>query len=653
MLLLAIAASSSALRGGFVHDDRTLIVRNDALRGWAAAPSVGAIGPMLTADFAQRALDPVARDMRAIRYYRPVITATFVVDTAFWGHATADSWTHLDPFGFHVTNLLWHAIAAALVWFVARALTRSSAVATAAAALFAVHPIHTESVMWISGRTDVVATVWCLASLWSYLRFRRSGSRPAYVASVSFATVALFAKESAAAVPLFLLAYEAVRGDRRPLAVAPFFAVVAGFALVRRAALGPAAGADGWEAVPFATILVSSFDALRWYLLKLLWPVPLTIEAALPFSTGFGWLVGAVAVAAIGVGVVVAVRRQRGGAAAFAGVAMLAAYAPVSCLVPGARLRRGAEAVGFPIAERFLYLPSVFAAILAAWAFVALCRRAPWIRWVGAAVIAVCAVVTFDRGVDWRDERSLYAATARVSPDSARARRNHGLALLNALRIPEARAELEASRRLRAQRGLPPAELTTRCLAACDEFDGEHHRALERLRRAVAIAPTAGVLLELAFSASVVGAIESDPARLEESLLAYRAVPGRLPARAAGHAAAVEEALRVLRSPTAGAAARATAVVRLADACATAVPPRYVDAVTILAGAIRRVDGQQGAEAAAVRNGLERHRRMIATRARWYLGRRLAADPGNAALARWMAGVTHLGGIGETIPEVR
>ena len=174
----------------------------------------------------------------AVPYFRPLVTLAFAADTRLWG---------LSAWGFHLTNLLLHAATTLLVYGLARRLLASPAAAFAAAALFAVHPCHAEAVLWVSGRTELLAGVAAAASVLLYASSRQETPwrRVRLAASLAALGVALLAKESAAAIPFVLLLYEAVVPATEPLRrrlAGPLLAmgVVAAYLGVRVAVLGGA-----------------------------------------------------------------------------------------------------------------------------------------------------------------------------------------------------------------------------------------------------------------------------------------------------------------------------------------------------------------------------------------------------------------------------
>ena len=134
-------------------------------------------------------------------YYRPLLLVSFIIDYRLWG---------LNPFGFHLVNVLLHAAAALVLYFLALHVTRESAVALMTSLLFALHPIQTEAVAWISGRNDILLGLWILLMVFCFIRSGESSvhRRGYLVLSALFFTLALFTKEAAAFCILLLPLYD-------------------------------------------------------------------------------------------------------------------------------------------------------------------------------------------------------------------------------------------------------------------------------------------------------------------------------------------------------------------------------------------------------------------------------------------------------------
>lgn len=136
-------------------------------------------------------------------YYRPLLALSYLYDKELW---------YLDSNVMHQENLLLHILNALLLFFLARlVLSRSkepfrSILATGAALIFGLHPVTTESVAWISGRTDLIATAFVLTSALFMVQYRNTGRRGYQLASLLILVPGMLAKEVAFGfLPILLL----------------------------------------------------------------------------------------------------------------------------------------------------------------------------------------------------------------------------------------------------------------------------------------------------------------------------------------------------------------------------------------------------------------------------------------------------------------
>ena len=157
LCLLVAVSYFPALSAGFVWDDELILPKAAPLHTWSGLAQIW---------FTPRAL------MQYEGHYWPLLYTTFWLEHKLWG---------LAPLGYHLVNLLLHA---GVVWLLWRLLRRLGVPgAWFAAAVFAVHPLHVESVVWVIGRKDILATLCYLASVLAYIRFaemRRGERREGY-----------------------------------------------------------------------------------------------------------------------------------------------------------------------------------------------------------------------------------------------------------------------------------------------------------------------------------------------------------------------------------------------------------------------------------------------------------------------------------------
>lgn len=465
--LTAFAVYANSLGNGFVWDDPIILERQLVVFRTA--------GDVL--------LPPRDIPQFSPDYYRPLTIATYLVDHAVGGGS---------PFPFHLSVVLAHVAAALLVWALAAQLLASAPGAAAGALvaglLFAVHPIHTESVAWAAGRSDVLATLFLLAALVAHARAPWTWARSALVGVA--AALALGAKEiGVALVPLLVLYDLLVPPRRRPVTEwVRGYAGVAVAALVyvalRRAALGETIGtASGVE--PVQRSLLELLAALGTYVRLLLWPWPLNAYIDVLPVTPLSLAAAGVFLAALAAATW-QWWRTRGGVPLFALLWIALTLVPSLAIlwkIPDA-----------PLAERYCYLPSAGACLLAG---VLVARVAAQSRVAaracagGAAVVLVAgAAATVARNPVWHDDLALWQDTAAKSITSGMAARSLGTAYQRAGRADEARGAFARALALRNDaRGLQTIHNNLGTLAMMDGDWAGAQRAYEQALAAVPDAP--------------------------------------------------------------------------------------------------------------------------------------------------------------------
>ena len=137
------------------------------------------------------------------KYFRPVTFISFFIDQSLWGDI---------PFGYRLTNLLYHSINVVLLYFTTLLLLNASSrkreISFLAALIFALHPLAVESVSWISGRTDPLATLWSLMAIIFYLLSKLQGRWYLLPFSFLFIAASVFSKETGLATPIIIASME-------------------------------------------------------------------------------------------------------------------------------------------------------------------------------------------------------------------------------------------------------------------------------------------------------------------------------------------------------------------------------------------------------------------------------------------------------------
>jgi tetratricopeptide (TPR) repeat protein len=364
-------------------------------------------------------------------YYRPLQILSYLLDARLFGTTSSA--------GPHLMNMLYHLLATLGVWGLARRLLiahpQRAAGAWVAGALFAVHPIHTESVSWVAGRVDPMAATFLLAGLLLGLHWRDRRAWLALPGSAALFALALLCKESAitglALLPLaLLLAPPAVRSAvpqgateselaaswrgrtllASALAMLAWLAVAAGWFGLRQAV---GVDAPAWRPAAPAERLDQLVGAAGWYLQKLLLPWPQSAVVSWSLVPGravsLAWIGTALAIGALGAWRAL---RRRDGLALFAcGWLAITLSLPVWVAAFAQN--------NTPIAERYLYLPSIGLAIGAGGAFAWALGRG-WRRasvGVAAVLLAACVVASIQRGMVWSNGVTLWTDATRQAPD--------------------------------------------------------------------------------------------------------------------------------------------------------------------------------------------------------------------------------------------
>ncbi len=409
-LLVAVGACAvylNSLSGDFVWDDRPLIVDDHAAKSWSR------LGEIFTRDFFDRREDDLPYG-----YFRPICTLSYLVDFTVWG---------MRPVGYHLTNALLHAANSFLVVSILLCLGWGRLAGFSAGLLFAVHPIHTENVAWIAGRTDLLAFFFCALALRLHLAVVPNGSgrgpgRRAFRPLAAFAfALGLLAKEMSVVLIGWIAVIHAVayrdtwRGVAR--ASAPYLAVIAGYAAWRFAALDialPGVSAEhGFGAAAF-TAAPTIVRYLAWMAL----PLHQSAYVQNPYVSSLSDRRLWIALAVLGVLAVLYRRGARRWLPARLAVAMLAiAFVPILNFV---RIAAPAD-MGDVMAERFLYFPSFpFLALVGLGVAAAFEIATPHKLWRWALIAAVCllSLATVLRNRIWKDELTFLTATLRDNPNA-------------------------------------------------------------------------------------------------------------------------------------------------------------------------------------------------------------------------------------------
>ena len=401
------------------------------------------------------------RDIEQEGHYWPVTYTTFWLEHKLWG---------FEPLGYHVVNVLLHAVNVLLVWRLLRRFAVPSA--WVVAAVFAVHPLHVESVAWIIERKDVLSGLFYLMSFLLYVRFTDHGKPGRYVLALGLFAAGLLSKTVVVTLPAALLIWHwwqrgrIARSDL--LRTAPFFAV--GLAI----AAADTAFYRTREALAldysFVERILIAGRALWFYAGKLAWPNDLAVIYPLwdiRSGDAMGWLYVAGAVA---VPIVLWLGRSRWGRGPLACVAFYAAtLSPALGLIDYGYMQFAL------VADRFQYLAGIGLLTLAAAAMVQAAGHLPATgvtagRVLLAAVLALLGSLTWKHAENFRDDTTLFSHIVSLNPEARDAHLNLSEALIVTDRFEEG---LTASRAAVEQRPDSPGAHSNLgvALMALDRFE--------------------------------------------------------------------------------------------------------------------------------------------------------------------------------------
>jgi len=417
----------------------------------------------------------------------PLTWLSLMLDTEIFG---------VRPGGYHLTNVLLHALNTGLVFVFLAGATQKPARSAFVAALFALHPLHVESVAWIAERKDVLSTTFGLLSLLAYVRYATGGRRWQLVAAFVLFVCSLMSKSTLVTLPcLFLLLdYWPLRRlllterfnpsttvtRRRLWLVAeklPFLAVSAVFSAIAVISQARADAVRPLTLVPLSTRCLNAVVAYAAYVEQALFPQNLAVFYAYP-AAGIPWPVVATAAAMLIAISVAAFMWARRYPFLFVGWAWyLGTLVPMIGIVQVGNQQRADRYTYFPLIGLFLALTWLICELVAASA------RRKWIL-PTAAIASLAALVptTFIQIGYWHDSVALFQHALESTADNPFMRYSLGTALIELGRTNEGIDELRAMVRM------TPGEADSHYnLAVALQSAGRLDEAAEEYRATLAI----------------------------------------------------------------------------------------------------------------------------------------------------------------------
>lgn len=418
--------------------------------------------------------------------FTPLRTLSLSADLGVWG---------AKPAGFHLTNILLHAANTGLLYWLGLILFGKLAggngpsprtLAFFGALLFAVHPMHTESVAWIKNRLDLIMGVFYFLSVIFFAKALNAGKTYLlFAASLAAFALSLLAKEVAVTLPavlaLYVISFAGKEGLKKGLLMtAPFWALSGVYVATTQFMLKKGFAIPAVHQIDWYSNALLVFKTTAYYLKLLVFPFTFNAEReiAIPnFLIEPATLASVLITGAAVYGSYLLWKKAK--EAGFLAFWFFITFSPVSNVIFLAPR---------PIAEQRLYLPSAGFCLLLCWALFKLPELAALagigmkpaaVPYIMLAAAGLFSALSINRNFDWRNEMTFWAKTVNSSPDSPRAWLNYGNAFFAQNDLEQAKEKYERS--LAAAPGYPPAH---RAFGFYYFKTGDMQKAIEHFKQA-------------------------------------------------------------------------------------------------------------------------------------------------------------------------
>jgi protein O-mannosyl-transferase len=417
---LTLAAFWPATRAGFVNIDDSTYIYNNA-RVWQGLTPENVKWAFSTFYFSN---------------WHPLTWLSYMLDCELFG---------VDSRAMHCVNLGWHIANVLLLFGLLKRTTGATGSSALVAALFAVHPLHVESVAWISERKDVLSTFFWIASTWAYAEYVKARCAGWYIAALVLCALGLMSKAMLVTLPFALLLFDFWPLRRfelgapgwlkqlRRLAVEklPFLILAGVVSYVTFMAQRAGESVIALEPLSLSQRVENVFVSYARYLGKTFWPANLAPFYDHPVEWPLLYVITSLLLlVAISSAAVLHARRWP---FLFTGwFWFVGTMVPVIGLV---------QVGGQSMADRYTYVPHIGLFVALVWAVrhVVVTRApAPLTSIAVVLVLLICALHTWRQSRYWRDSVALFSHAARVTPPNSVVLNNLGSALLDAGRPAEA-----------------------------------------------------------------------------------------------------------------------------------------------------------------------------------------------------------------------
>ena len=397
----------------------------------------------------------------------------------------------VKPGPLHLVNVLFHIANTLLLFIVFNRMTKALWQSAFIAALFALHPLHVESVAWIAERKDVLSTLFWLLTMLAYVRYVERSSAGRYILALTFFALGLLAKPMLVTLPFVLLLLDYWPLDRfsnsrfsirnSVIEKLPFFFLSILSSVITFIVQQKGGAVFAGDIVPFNVRLANAICSYFVYIEKMFWPVRLAV--LYPYSINgislFRVLLSATILVLITVLVLYNYRRRKYLIVGW--LWYLGTLVPVIGIV-----QMGVQA----FADRYTYVPLTGLFIICAFASADLLKNVPFKKYILATsatiILLACTISTTVQLIYWKDSGLLFERALAVTENNVHILNNYGNALGAMGRHEEAAKVLE-----QAVRCLPDSYEIRNNYGKALQNLGKFDEAIEQYQNALKIEPTA------------------------------------------------------------------------------------------------------------------------------------------------------------------
>jgi tetratricopeptide (TPR) repeat protein len=426
--------------------------------------------------------------------WHPLTWVSHMIDCQLYG---------LNPRGHHLTGLLFHVANTLLLLLVLVRMTGALWQSSFVAALFALHPLHVESVAWVAERKDVLSTFFMMLAVWAYILYVKKGEVKRYLLAVLFFVLGLMSKPMLVTLPFILLLLDfwplgrlcLIRDTRNVVTgqhtnerldifrllweKVPFFALAVGSSVVTFIVQERGGAVKLLETYSLQTRIINAFVSYTEYIVNMVWPVKLAVLYPHPGNSLPLWK-GVVAGLALVLITILVIRKAR--KIPYITVGWL--WYVVTLIPVIGIVQIGLQAM----ADRYTYITLIGLFVIIAWGandlFSKWAHRKIWLGTLAGILLPGLMVLTWKQVQHWENNITLYEHTLKHTSNNVIIHNNLGVALYKQDRTEEA-----VEHYLQALRVMPNYADAHNNLGLAYGDSGMHEEAIKAYKRTIRVDP--------------------------------------------------------------------------------------------------------------------------------------------------------------------